>query len=397
MAAYRNEQEDFKNLSIYVLGVPVSGSTSSINVSVPNVITPPTAPIRGRAVIASAEGDIFLTGDYVRFGATTSSQAVLSGPNNPSTNFSTSSINVGDYNPTIPTGTFDTRGTMGRNNHNITNSLAGARQGIDITNVDLSAGLTPNQTAAVLTFGTNGDKYAPVALGLEIVVVPNITKTVSSNLATLNDVLTYTVVVQNPGTIVAWSNVFFQDDIPAYTTFVENSVRINDTVSAGLNPQTGFLIASSLPNRAVITVSFQVRVTQIPPTLPYTVQNSATISYVVNGVSQSAMSNQASTQLVFARLQVDKTTSPSGPVSCGSVVDYTIILSNTGNAALSIPVRQFGDPIPDNSTYINSSLTPANIGFTYNPATRQIENQSIITIPAAGSISFRFSTLIVCS
>ncbi|MDO5293462.1 MAG: DUF11 domain-containing protein [bacterium] len=397
MAAYQNAAEDYKNMSIYVLGVAVQTATPSVNVTVPNVVTPISPPVRGRAVMASAEGDIFITGDYVRFGATITSQATLSGPNNPSTNFFTSSINVGDYNSTIATGTFDTRGTMGRNNHNLTNSLAGARQGIDITNVDISQGLTTNQTSAVLTFGTNGDKYAPVALGIEILVVPGITKTVSATQATLNDVLTFQVVIQNPGTTVAWSNVRFQDNIPAYTTFIANSVQFNGVVQPGLSPQTGFLVASTLPLNTSITVSFQVRVSQVPPTLPYTISNFATVTYMVNNIQQTVISNPTSTSFVYAQLSVSKTADPAENVSCGQVILYTITLSNTGNAELTIPARQFTDPISTTSSYVSNSLTPTSSGFIYNANTRQIENQIPITIPAGSSTTIKFNIIIQCN
>ncbi|MDO5522101.1 MAG: DUF11 domain-containing protein [bacterium] len=397
MAAYENLAEDYKNMSIYVLGVAVQTSTPSVNVTVPNVVTPISPPVRGRAVMASAEGDIFITGDYVRFGPTTTSQATLSGPNNPSTNFFTSSINVGDYNPTITTGTFDTRGTMGRNNHNLTNTLAGARQGIDITNVDISAGLTTNQTSAVLTFGTNGDKYAPVALGIEILVVPGITKTVSAAEATLDDVLTYTVVIRNPGTTVAWTNVRFQDNIPAYTTFVTNSVRFNNVVQTGLSPQTGFLVASTLALNASVTVSFQVRISQVPPSLPYSISNFATVNYTVNNLQQTVISNPVSTRFIYARLLVDKAVTPVESISCGQVILYTITLSNTGNATLTIPTGQFTDPIPANSSYVSNSLTPTNSGFIYTPTANSITNQNTITIAAGSSTTIKFNILIQCN
>lgn len=397
MAAYQNAAEDYKNMSIYVLGVAVQTTAPTVNVTVPNVVTPISPPVRGRAVMASAEGDIFITGDYVRFGPNTTTQATLSGPNNPSTNFFTSSINVGDYNPTITTGTFDTRGTMGRNNHNLSNSLAGARQGIDITNVDISAGLTTNQTSAVLTFGTVGDKYAPVALGIEILVVPALTKTVSAAEATLDDILTYTVVIQNPGTTIAWTNVRFQDTIPSYTTFITDSVQFNGVTQPGLSPQSGFLVASTLPLNARVTVSFQVRISQVPPSLPYSINNFATVTYTVNNVQQTVITNPVSTNFIYAQLVVDKTVAPAAAVSCGQVLLYTITLSNPGNATLTIPAGQFSDPIPASSSYVSNSLTPTNSGFVYNSTSKQIVNQSIITIPAGGSTLFKFNILIQCT
>lgn len=397
MAAYENPAEDFKNMSIYVLGVAVSTGTPSVNVTVPNVVTPISPPVKGRAVMCSAEGDIFITGDYVRFGPNATTQATLSGPNNPSTNFFTSSINVGDYNPTLTTGTFDTRGTMGANNHNLTNTLAGARQGIDITNVDISPGLTTNQTSAVLTFGTNGDKYAPVALGIEILIVPGITKTVSAAQATLDDILTYTITINNPGTTVPWTTVRLQDNIPAYTSFIANSVYINNINQPGLNPQTGFLVTSSLGLNASAVVTFQVRITQVPPALPYTFTNFATVTYLLNNLLQTVISNPTSTSFIYARLVVDKSAVPAGTVTCGQVIQYTVTLSNTGNSTLTIPIGKFIDPLPSMSSYVDGSLTPVGSNFVYNRTTNAITNQAVISIAANASTSFTFSVLIRCA
>ncbi|BBF43531.1 internalin, putative [Lachnospiraceae bacterium KM106-2] len=397
MVAYENVNESFKNMSIYVLGVPVQANASSVSVTIPNVVTPSTGPVTGRAVMASAEGDIFLTGDYVRFGPNTTTQATLVGPNNPSTNFFTSSINVGDYNPTIPTGNFDTRGSMGNNNHNLTNTLAGARQGIDITNVDISSGLTTNQTSAILTFGTTGDKYAPVALGLEIMVVPSAGKTVSPKIATLNDILTYTITINNPGTTVAWQTINLQDNIPDYTTFIPNSVMINNVSRPGLNPQTGFLVAPSLSMNASVVVTFQVQITSLPPTLPYTINNTATITYTINGATQTLVSDTASTSFVYATLSIEKTSVPSGNVSCGQVMQYTVKLINTGNTTLNIGTNQFTDPIPASTSFLPGSITPTSSGFSYHSTTNQISNQTALSIPANSSISFSFNALIHCN
>ena len=55
------------------------------------------------------------------------------------------------------------------------------------------------------------------------------------------------------------TNLLFSDVIPANTTFVENSVKIDNVQQLGYNPKTGF----SLPNLAVnasVVVEFDVTV-----------------------------------------------------------------------------------------------------------------------------------------
>ncbi|TKI88641.1 DUF11 domain-containing protein, partial [Bacillus cereus] len=71
----------------------------------------------------------------------------------------------------------------------------------------------------------------------------NVRKSVSATEAGVGDTLTYTVRIQNSGTVAA-TNVSFLDPIPVGTTFVANSVTINGTPQPGLNPTTGFPLAN---------------------------------------------------------------------------------------------------------------------------------------------------------
>ena len=50
--------------------------------------------------------------------------------------------------------------------------------------------------------------------------------------ATVNDVLTYTVTIQNTGNVLA-TNVIFQDPIPTGTTFITNSVTVDGISQLG--------------------------------------------------------------------------------------------------------------------------------------------------------------------
>nr|MBS9407873.1 DUF11 domain-containing protein [Streptococcus oralis] len=75
--------------------------------------------------------------------------------------------------------------------------------------------------------------------------------------------LTYTVRIQNSGTVAA-TNVSFVDPIPSGTTFVVNSVTINGTPQPGLSPTIGFPLAN-IPVGGMVTVTFQVTITSVPP------------------------------------------------------------------------------------------------------------------------------------
>ena len=80
-------------------------------------------------------------------------------------------------------------------------------------------------------------------------------KSVSATEAGVGDTLTYTVRIQNSGTVTA-TNVSFLDPIPVGTTFVANSVTINGTPQPGLNPTTGFPLAN-IPVGGMVTVTFK--------------------------------------------------------------------------------------------------------------------------------------------
>ncbi|ALC35656.1 hypothetical protein AB893_18085 [Bacillus anthracis] len=68
-------------------------------------------------------------------------------------------------------------------------------------------------------------------------------------IATIGSRLTYTIVVQNTGTLPA-QNVTFTDPLPAGTTFVPNNVTVDGVATAGILllvfPLAIFLLAALL-------------------------------------------------------------------------------------------------------------------------------------------------------
>ncbi|MDE6372424.1 MAG: DUF11 domain-containing protein, partial [Clostridia bacterium] len=83
-------------------------------------------------------------------------------------------------------------------------------------------------------------------------------KSVDKAYAVKGDNLHYTSVITNTGTLEK-TDLVFSDPIPAGTTFVPGSVKINNVAYPTYNPQTGF----DLPDLAVgnaVTVEFDVTV-----------------------------------------------------------------------------------------------------------------------------------------
>lgn len=91
-----------------------------------------------------------------------------------------------------------------------------------------------------------------------IVKAVELEKTVDKAFAVKGDILTYTSVLQNKGS-VSISDVFFTDEIPDGTTFVAGSVRVNGVSQPTYDPANGFYVADLAPQTAT-TVVFQVRV-----------------------------------------------------------------------------------------------------------------------------------------
>ena len=254
---YENDSLPFRSLNLWVGGEVVSPLVGIANITLTGFKTPAEQNPSGKLFVSSQEGDAVLTGEQMLFGRDQFTLTNLSGPNNPLTNFLCSQIN--DEN-----GLLDTSGTFGTRNANAgsgTNTSA-CRQGYDITAVDLTGKLVSEQTTALVRLTTNGDLYLPNALALQIDngVNPDlsITKSVDKAVATQGEILTYTSVVTNTGSIPL-ENTMFTDAIPAGTTFVANSVFIDGVNFLGYNPQTGFTLGTLIPNQSV-EVKFQVSV-----------------------------------------------------------------------------------------------------------------------------------------
>ncbi|HBN12297.1 MAG TPA: hypothetical protein DD415_01630 [Clostridiales bacterium] len=97
----------------------------------------------------------------------------------------------------------------------------------------------------------------PVAVFI-IVRATTIVKSVDKALAVKGNILNYSSVIKNTGSIPV-TDVIFKDEIPAGTTFVNGSVYIDGVNYPAYNPQTGFFAANLTP-QASVTVTFQVQI-----------------------------------------------------------------------------------------------------------------------------------------
>ncbi|MFJ8215455.1 cell surface protein [Bacillus cereus] len=388
IVAYQNGSLPARNLTVYVAGNRVSADTGSADVSVSGFLTPAGGPVSGRLFLSSTEGDADLTGDQALFGPNFSSLNALSGPNNAINNFFASQINNATGNLDT-TGTFGTRNQSGATNTNI----SAGRQGWDITSIDISPYLTNSQVSAAIRLTTNGDAYMLNTVGLQIDInSPNIqaTKSVNKSVATIGDVLTYTVTIPNTGLLPA-NNAIFIDSLPNGTSFLPGSVTIDNVPQTNANPLAGISLGT-INNNTSRTVTFQATVVSLPSQNP--ISNTANITFqytpIAGGTTFNglATSNSAGTQINLATINGTKSVNKIF-TDIGETLTYSISLANTGNIAATNVI--YTDPIPSGTTFIAGSVTVNGITQAgANPA----NGVSIGTIAANSSATIAFQVTV---
>ena len=369
---YENKTEPFRNITIWsTINFIQGGVGGNVDFPISGFITPSTGAVNGKIIVAAANGDAGLPGDFMQFGRNTSSLQTLSGPNNPPNNFFCSQIN--DNN-----GNLNKTGTWG--NSNVApgaNPTTNNRVEWDVTRVSANPGLTNNQTTGVIRLWTISDTYAVTGLALQVdinsaLLVP-LTKSVSKSSAVIGDILTYTIASTNSGATTAL-NVVFIDTIPAGTTFVDNSLNVNGVTLPGQNPNPPGVTVPDIGPSQNVTITFKVSVNGSTTI----VNNQGNFNYDFNPglgttLSSSSSSNIVSTTIVTPILPSNKYGDKSF-VNLGDNIIYTISIANSlTNTAVNIV---FIDTIPAGTTFVQDSLT-----VNGNALTGQNPNPPGITIP----------------
>lgn len=268
MVAYDDSALTYKNITMWsAFETPPVGTT--VDVPVTGFQTPLSGTPQAKLIISAKGGDSQQTGDFVKFGPTVGTEVTLSGSNN----FFADQINNN-------AGVLDTTGTFGTQNVvPPAGASPGQRNLYDVTRVDASAGLTTNQTSAVISFGTNLDTYSVTNLGMSIeVMVPElipIVKSVSKTTAKVEDVLTYTLNFTNSDIFPA-DNVTITDVLEPGLTFLPGSGTVNGGTFPLANIESGVNIGTVAPG-ASETITFQATVTSLPTVNP--VPNTAELAY----------------------------------------------------------------------------------------------------------------------
>ncbi|WP_446686397.1 DUF7507 domain-containing protein [Paenibacillus planticolens] len=385
---YQNTNLPFRNMSLRVGAVLVQSTSPPVNTTITGFATPVTGALGGRALFSAQEGDANRTGDQALFGPTTASLVALSGPNNFATNFFASQIN-NDAGQLNTTGTF---GTLNQINGAPGTNISGGRQGWDITNIDVSARLTNNQSSAILQLTTSGDAYAVNANGIQVDInAPkiNVTKSASVTGAVSGDTITYTVTTSNTGTASA-ASIVLSDALPTGSTFVAGSV-----VVAGVSKPTYDITAGaplgSLAFGSSITVTYKATVSSIPN--PQQLVNTANAAFTFQSVAGGSTisgvipSNSVTIPVYAPKIAIVKSASTANG-SVGSTVTYTLQIANTGNIGAAMTVT---DNIPAGTSFVANSFKVNGVVISgANPVT----GVNIGTVAAGGSSNVTFDVLI---
>jgi uncharacterized repeat protein (TIGR01451 family)/gliding motility-associated-like protein len=276
--------------------------------------------------------------------------------------------NLGNIGPDGATGlAFDIAGKL------ITTSNAGATViSVDLSSPSLEGTVIGTAEPSVFDLGSCVTPlFNPILAATKSVA--NITS--GSNPATTaqaGDVLEYTIVVSNTGNLIS-NNSLFVDAIPVSTTYVPNSTMVNGIPVADVVGNMPFVSPalinspSELPGiinvGSTSTITFRVT---IDANNTGTVSNTATVNYpTTNGGVTTAQTVDSNTVIVSVLVfnpiltptksvaNITTGANPALTAQAGDVLEYTIVVSNTGNAISNNSL--FADAIPVSTTYVPNS------------------------------------------
>lgn len=354
-------------------------NTVTITVSAPNLAVVKSTPSTSVALGDSVAYSVNITNT----GMDPVNNVVLSDPTPDGAAFVPGSVSVNgvpfpNANPAsgIPIGTLAS-GASALVSYSVTVTSVPADTSID------------NQATVTYTSGIfTGSTFSnPVAVP---VFQPNIAavKTANTANATVGDTVTYTITVSNTGNYAAILTV--TDNIPAGTTFEENSVLINGLPLPQASPATGIAAGTIAPG-ASVAVSFSVIITSLPS--PQTLVNQGTVAYsftLPDGrtLGGSVLTNTLTIPVSNPNLAVVKTTATTS-TNVGDTITYSVTLTNNGIATVNNVV--FTDALPAGTAFVPGSVLVDGVA---RPAASPATGVILGSIAPGASVTVAFSVTV---
>ncbi|PEK50605.1 DUF7507 domain-containing protein [Bacillus toyonensis] len=281
------------------------------------------------------------------------------------------SINIGSINANATiTASFQVLITSIPNPNPISNSASISYNFI----VDPNASPVSKNTTSTTTFTQVNDANVISA------------KTVDREFATVGDILTYTVILTNAGSVSADSPTFV-DTNPDGTTFIPNTFLINGVLQNNADPNIGVPLPG-IPANGSLTVSYQVTVTSLPTQNPTVNSSSTQYSFILNPgdppTIETSLSNTVSTQINLANVIIFKDVDLT-IADVGQPITYTIALANPGNTPANNVVVT--DILPTGTTLVPNSIF---IGGALQLGADPSVGLQVGTIPAGGITTIVF-------
>ena len=214
-----------------------------------------------------------------------------------------------------------------------------------VTVNDLDNGNTISNIATVNDTETEAVTHRYV----EPIITSQKASTTQNNLSYVveGEVITYTVTVENSGYLAGKATI--KDSIPEGTTFVENSVKLNNGETAYTADDLNNGITVDVPAQGSTTLSFRVTVNTLANGLfEKTIENTAN----VNSTDTNPVTNTVNKPNVIPSKTADPTSGKD--VKEQDIITYTITLDNsTGTAPTTVNVK---DTVPKGTTFFTDSI-----------------------------------------
>ena len=196
----------------------------------------------------------------------------------------------------------------------------------------------------------------------------------------------YTLTATNVGTVDG--TALIQDTAPEGTTFVENSIKINDEETTYTEEDLANGISVPVPKDTSATLSFKVKIKELQK--GEKIENTATYKDITiteeteeketNNVEMIYFNTYGEPILSYSKSML--TEKGESYVTSGEKITYKINISNIGLVPLELTVK---DQIPVGTTYLEDSLKVNNATYTKedgsNATITDLENGLKVTVP----------------